>query len=76
MKVIQLSTSDFRANDFFKNLREALNLTQEDLAKELNISKSSIEKYERGSVNYTFETLMKFVKKHDLEILIRYKNNN
>ena len=70
MKII---ANNYKANETLKFLRQALDLTQEELAKKVNISKSSIEKYEYGTVNYTFETLLKIAKKCDLEIIIESK---
>ena len=38
-------------NEVFKFIRQGLDKTQEELAKDIGISKSSIEKYEYGTVN-------------------------
>lgn len=48
-------------------------MTQEELAKNIKASKSSIEKYEYGTVNYTFETLLKLAEKYNLNIIIETK---
>ena len=48
-------------------------MTQEELAKNIKASKSSIEKYEDGTVNYTFETLLKIAEKDNLNIIIETK---
>ncbi len=72
MKII---ANDYKANEIFKFIRQGLDLTQEELAKESKISKSSIEKYEYGTVNYTFETLIKLAKIYNLKITIEsFKN--
>lgn len=70
MKII---ANNYKTNETFKFLRQALDLTQEELAKDTNISKSSIEKYEYGTVNYTFETLLNIAKKYNLNIIIESK---
>lgn len=67
---MKIDAKKYKANDVFKFIRQGLNLTQEELAKELKISKSSIEKYEYGTVNYTFETLLKIADKYNLKITI------
>ncbi len=72
-KSVQINASNFKPNETFKFLRQALNLTQEDLAKQLKISKSSVEKYEYGHHNYSFETLLNVAKKNGLEIIIKTK---
>ena len=70
---MKLNANDYKANEIFKFLRQGLNLTQDELAKKVGISKSSIEKYEYGTCNYTFETLLKIAKIFDLEIIISEK---
>ncbi len=67
MKII---ANDYNANEVFKFIRQGLNLTQKEFAKNSKISKSSIEKYEYGTVNYTFETLIKISKIFNLKIII------
>ena len=58
--------------DYMKNVLK-IDLTQEELAKNIKASKSSIEKYEYGTVNYTFETLLKIADKYNLNIIIETK---
>ena len=70
---MKINVKGYKPNEIIKFIREGLNLTQGELAKELHISKSSIEKYEYGVVNYTFETLMKICQKYNLEITIETK---
>ena len=53
---MKINAKNYKANETFKIIRQGLDLTQEQLAKEINIGKSSIEKYEDGIVNYTVET--------------------
>ena len=67
---MKVDVKKHKTNEIFKFIRQATNLTQEELAKKVNISKSSIEKYEYGTVNYTFETLVKIAKACDLDIFI------
>lgn len=67
MKIV---ANDYKSNEIFKFIRQGLDLTQEELAQKSKISKSSIEKYEYGTVNYTFETLIKLAKIYNLKITI------
>lgn len=46
-------------NEEFKRLRESRHLTQEQLAKELEVSRSSIGMYEKGQREPSFEMLEK-----------------
>ena len=73
---MKINARNYKANETFKIIRQGLDLTQEELAKDINIRKSSIEKYEYGTVNYTFETLQKIAKTHNLEIIIKSKEKN
>lgn len=70
---MKIKTSDYKTNEIFKFIRQGLGLTQKQLAEDIKISKSSIEKYEKGLDNYTFETLVKIAKEYDLEIIIQNK---
>ena len=70
---MKINAREYNANEIFKFIRQSLNLTQGELAKRINISKSSIEKYEYGIVNYNFETLIKIAKEFDLDIIIQNK---
>ena len=67
---LKINATEFKTNETLKFIRQGLDLTQEELAKEINISKSSIEKYEYGTVNYSFETLVKIAQKYNLKITI------
>ena len=70
---MKLNVKDYKSNEIIKFIREGLNLTQEQMAKDVGISKSSIEKYEYGTVNYTFETLIKIAQEYDLDVIISTK---
>lgn len=67
---MKINAKHYKANETLKFIRQGLDLTQEELAKIINVSKSSIEKYEYGTTNYTFETLIKIAKKCNLKIII------
>ena len=73
---MKLIANNYKANETFKFLRQGLDLTQEQLAKNIKVSKSSIEKYEYGTVNYTFETLLKIAEKYNLNIIIETKKQH
>lgn len=67
---MKIDVTKYKTNEVFKFIRQGLDLTQEELAKKIGISKSSIEKYEYGTVNYTFETLVEIAKKYNLKVTI------
>ena len=70
MKII---ATDYLSNEVIKFLRESLDLTQDELSKAMKISKSSIEKYEYGVVNYPFDLIRQIAKEYNLEIIIKNK---
>ncbi len=70
---MKINAKNYKSNELFKFIRQGLNLTQEELAKKISVSKSSIEKYEYGTVNFTFETLIKIANTFDIDIIIEKK---
>ena len=70
---MKINAKNYKSNELLKFIRQGLNLTQEELAKKINVSKSSIEKYEYGTVNYTFETLIKIANTFNIDIIIEKK---
>ena len=72
-EIMKINAKEYKPNETIKFIREGLDLTQEQLAKSIKISKSSLEKYEYGTVNYTFDTLVKICLKYDLDIIISNK---
>lgn len=71
---MKLNAKNYKANETLKFIRQGLNLTQEELAKKIGVSKSSIEKYEYGTCNFTFETLLKIADKCHLSVIIETEN--
>ena len=67
---MKINAKEYKTNEILKFIRQGLDLTQEELANKIGVSKSSIEKYEYGTTNYTFETLVKIAEKCDLNITI------
>jgi transcriptional regulator with XRE-family HTH domain len=56
-----------------KQLREEKGLSQAQLAKELDLSVTSIKKYESGEVAPSIEVLTKMSELYDVDFLISYK---
>lgn len=71
MKII---ANNYEPKEVFKIIREWTELTQEEFAQELGYkSYHTIKQIERGVNNFTFQTLMKIAKKHNLIITIERK---
>ena len=67
---MKIKASDFKTNEIIKIMREYVDRTQFELADETNISRSALQTYEYGTVNYTFETLVKIAKHYHFDITI------
>ena len=67
---MKIKVNDYNINEVIKMMREYVNRTQFELAEETNISRSALQTYEYGSVNYTFETLVKIANQYNFEITI------
>ena len=59
-----------------KNIREAKNLTQEDVANIMEISASAYLQKERNANKITFENLLKIAKDLDVSILFLLDTNS
>ena len=70
MKIV---ANNYNEKDIMKMIRENTNLKQPEFGKTIGLSGMTIQGYERGIRNYTFKTLMKIAKKHDLVITIESK---
>jgi len=51
-----------------RNFRKSANLTQEDMAEELNITQSHVSKYESGRKILDYETLVKWIQVTNSEV--------
>ncbi len=67
---MKIKASDFKTNEIIKIMREYVDRTKFELADETNISRSALQTYEYGTVNYTFETLVKIAKYYHFDITI------
>lgn len=67
---MKIKTKDYKTNEIIKIKRECVDRTQDDFAKECKMSRSSLQKYEYGTVNYSFETLVNIAKIYGFEITI------
>ena len=67
---MKIKASDFKTNEIIKIMREYVDRTQFELADETGISRSALQTYEYGTVNYTFETLVKIAKQYHFDITI------
>lgn len=65
-----IKANNYDPKDVMKIIREWTELTQEEFGNNINLSKMTIQGYERGQRRYTFETLLRIAKKHGLTITI------
>lgn len=71
---MKIKASDYSTNEIIKIMREYVDRTQIELADECNLNRRSIQNYEYGTANYTFETLAKIAKHYHFEITIESTN--
>ena len=67
---MRIIANDYKTNEVIKMLREYSEKTQEDFAKEIDLTRNAIQKFEYGTNNYTFETLMKIAEKNGFKVII------
>ncbi len=70
---MKLIANDYEAKYVFKILREWTDLTQEQLAQELNMSIHGLKKYENGQNRFFFETIIEICKNHGITITFEKK---
>ncbi|MCI9585275.1 MAG: helix-turn-helix transcriptional regulator [Bacilli bacterium] len=69
MKVV-IKNRNYNKADIIKIIRDSTDLTQEEFAKEIGKTKSTIQKYELNLVNYPIETLLEIIDKFDIKITL------
>ncbi len=67
MKIV---ANNYETKDIIRIMRECTNKTQPDFGKQIGMSGSSIQSYERGIRKYKFETLMKIAHKYNFVVII------
>ncbi len=70
MKII---ANEYEPKTIIKILREWAEKTQEQLGKDICLSRITIQKYESGERRYSFETLMEIANNYGLTITIEKK---
>lgn len=70
---MEIKANDFKPREVVKILREWTEMTQNEFADSIHLSRKTIEGYEYGQRNVSFATLLKICKAHDMEIIIRKK---
>ena len=71
---MKIKASDYKTNEIIKIMREYVDKTQFELADDCKINRRSLQNYEYGTVNYTFETLVKIAEHYHFEITIESTN--
>lgn len=65
---LTIKNKNYTKGEIIKILREWTELTQKELAKQINKSEISIQKYEADEINYNIETLLNICKKNNITI--------
>ncbi len=70
---MKINALDYNSKELFKIIREWTELSQEEFAKTISVSKGTVQNYEQGKRNYTFKTLMEICKKNNINIIFEKK---
>jgi len=70
---MKIKANDYEPEMVFKIIREWTQQTQTQFGESMNLSKMTIQGYERGVRRYSFETLMKIAGQYGLTITIEKK---
>ena len=73
---MQMKANDYKPKDSIRIIREWTELTQKDFANSIHRSRKTIEGYEYGTINISFDNFLKICETHDIEVVIRKKKNN
>ena len=65
---MRLVAGDYEEKDIIKIIREWTELSRDEFSKSVGINARVIESYEQGRRSYSFKTLMKIAKAHNIEI--------
>lgn len=71
---MKLTANDYEPQDIIKIIREWSELNQRDFAKSVGVSIHVIQSYEQGKRRYTFETLMRIAKVHNVKVIFEKKD--
>ncbi len=71
---MRIKVNDYNTNEIIKIMREYVDRTQFEFAEDCKLNRRSIQNYEYGTVNYTFETLVKIAKYYHFDITIESTN--
>ena len=74
MIIVYVKISDNSPKEVVRFIRENAGVTQKEFANSLNLSKKTIEGYEYGTINYSFEMFMKICNKYGMEVIVQSKN--
>ena len=70
---MQMKVNDYKPKEIVKFIREWTELTQDEFAKSIHKSKTTLQDYEYGRANISLSAFLKMCKTHDVEIIIRKK---
>lgn len=71
---MKINVKDYKNNDIIRMLREYSNMTQKDLAKKLDKSVRTVQRYEAGDINIDLKVVRQICEFCDLMITIESKN--
>ena len=70
---MKINLKDYNSKEIIKFIREDTDMSQEEFAKSIGKSRSSIQDYEYGETKFYFDTFLKIIKKHGYDVIIEKK---
>ncbi len=70
---MKLVANEYKPCEIIKIVREWSELSQKDFAQVIHCSKASVQSYEQGRRNFTFDTFLQIAKSQGLTITIEKK---
>ena len=70
---MKINARDYEPKELFKIIREWTELTQEEFAKKINVSKGTVQNYEQGKRNYTFKSIKEICEENGINIIFEKK---
>ena len=70
---MKINALDYDSKELFKMIREWSELTQEEFARKINVSKGTVQNYEQSKRNYKIKNIIKIYKKNNINIILEKK---
>ena len=70
---MKLKANDYASSHLIKIIREWTEMSQQDFAQSIGLTRSAIAKYEGDERNFSFATFMKICREHNIDVILEKK---